>query len=45
MKFAKVIALFVGLWPLISCAKQDMTSAKAAPADPAAKVQAAKVVA
>ena len=45
MKFAKVIALCVGLWPLISCAKQDMTSAKAAPADPAAKVQAAKVVA
>jgi len=45
MKFAKVIALCVGLWPLISCAKQDMTSAKAARADPAAKVQAAKVVA
>src|SRR5215470_6298211 len=44
MKFAKVIALFVGLWPLISCAKQDMTSAKAAPADPTAKVQSAKVV-
>ncbi len=45
MKPAKVIALSASLWLLISCGKQDSSSAKAVPSDPAAKVQATKVVA
>jgi RND family efflux transporter MFP subunit len=42
MKPAKVIAVCASLWLLTSCGKQDTPSAKA---DPAAKVEATKVVA
>lgn len=45
MKLAKVIVLCASLGLLISCGKQDTPSAKAAPPDPAAEVQATKVVA
>jgi RND family efflux transporter MFP subunit len=45
MKVAKTIAICAGLWLLTSCGKQDASSAKAAPTDPAARVQATKVVA
>jgi membrane fusion protein, multidrug efflux system len=45
MKVAKTIAICAGLWLLTSCGKQDASSAKAAPPDPASKVQATKVVA
>src|SRR5215475_6837450 len=45
MKLATVIAISASLWLLLSCRKQDTPSAKAAPPDPTAKVQAAKVVA
>lgn len=45
MKLAKVTAVCASLWLLFSCGKQDTPSAKAAPLDPTAKVQATKVVA
>lgn len=44
MKSAKAILLCVALWLLTSCGKQDTSAAKAAPADPGTKVQAAKVI-
>ena len=44
MKSAKAIALCAALWLLTSCGKQDRSSAKAAPADPGTKIQAAKVI-
>src|SRR5262252_4642150 len=45
MKLAKAIAICASLWLLLSCGKRDTPSAKAAPPDPVAKVQATKVVA
>jgi membrane fusion protein (multidrug efflux system) len=45
MKLANIILLCASLWLLISCGKQDTSSAKATPLDPAATIQATKVVA
>ena len=45
MRLTRTIAIFASLGLLISCGKDDATSAKAAPPEPAAKVQVTKVVA
>src|SRR5215471_5312751 len=45
MRLTKVIVLCASVSLSISCGRQDTPSAKAAPPDPAARVQAAKVVA
>ena len=45
MRLTSTIAIFASLGLLISCGKDDATSAKAAPPEPAAKVQVTKVVA
>src|SRR5499427_6688123 len=45
MKLGKSIAICASLWLVLSCAKRDTPSAKAASPDPVAKVQATKVVA
>lgn len=45
MKLANTIALCLSLGFLISCAKDNAPSAKAAPADPSQRVQVTKVVA
>ena len=44
MKLAKTILLCLSLGLLVSCGKDDTTSAKAAPPDPNPKVQVVKVV-
>ena len=44
MKFVKATVLWASLWLLTSCGKQDTSSAKVTPPDPAAKVQATKVI-
>ncbi len=45
MRLTSTITIFASLGLLISCGKDDATSAKAAPPEPAAKVQVTKVVA
>lgn len=45
MRCTRTIPIFASLGLLISCGKDNATSAKAAPSDPAAKVQVTKVVA
>ncbi len=45
MKLMKIIALCAGLGLLISCGKDDAASAKAAPSEPAARVQVTQVIA
>jgi RND family efflux transporter MFP subunit len=45
LRLTKIIAFSASLGLLISCGKDDASSAKAAPPDPAQKVQVAKVVA
>jgi membrane fusion protein, multidrug efflux system len=45
LRLTSTITIFASLGLLISCGKDDATSAKAAPPEPAAKVQVTKVVA